>query len=136
MKFFGFKKDNGKAAKEENQENGGRNLCILGFGALIIAIITTSISLKIYHDTGDIYLDRSRPGFISEDEKNNKEDNVKETFSDEGEINSETLDEYLESLEKMRQKIDVYDNDFSSDVLTDFQLNIEPIEENSEETSE
>ena len=43
---------------------GGRNLFLLGIIATSVALLTTFISLKIYHDSGDIYLDRSRPGFL------------------------------------------------------------------------
>ena len=49
--------------------------------SVIIAIATTTISLIIYRATGDIYLDRSRPGYIAEDEKHTKEDDNKETES-------------------------------------------------------
>ena len=45
---------------------GGRNLVFLGLGAVLIATLTTSISLYLYHESGDIYLDRSRPGFLPE----------------------------------------------------------------------
>ena len=40
---------------------GSRNLLILGLGSILIAGGTTSVSLAIYRNTGDIYLDRSRP---------------------------------------------------------------------------
>ena len=130
-----FKKKNQPTEDKAETENGGRNLCILGLGALIIAIVTTSISLKIYHDTGDVYLDRSRPGFISDDEKNEEKENTKETFSDEGEIDAKVLDEYLKSLDKMRKKADDYSRDFAVDPLTDHELGIELTdEEPSDET--
>ena len=38
--------------------SGGRNLMRLGLIATIITILTTTISLVIYHNSGDIYLDR------------------------------------------------------------------------------
>lgn len=44
--------------------SGGRNLTILGIGAILIAMVTSGIALTVYHHTGDIYLDRSRPGFL------------------------------------------------------------------------
>ena len=44
--------------------SGARNLLILGCGAIAITAITTSLSLFIYRQTGDIYLDRSRPGYV------------------------------------------------------------------------
>ena len=48
---------------------GGHNLIILGVAAIFIAFATTFVALKIYHDSGDIYLDRSRPGFLPEKEE-------------------------------------------------------------------
>ena len=64
---------------------GGRNLLLLGIIATSIAFLTTFISLKIYHDSGDIYLDRSRPGFLPEKEEVEKdEDSDSFLFSDSG----------------------------------------------------
>ena len=48
---------------------GGRNLIILGCIAATIALATTSVSLAIYHGSGDIYLDRSRPGYLPDKEE-------------------------------------------------------------------
>lgn len=47
---------------------GGRNLLLLCLAGIVMAFVSTGISLAIYKGTGDIYLDRSRPGFISDDE--------------------------------------------------------------------
>ena len=58
----------------QTRSHGGRNLIILGIASILIALATTSVSLAIYRATGDIYLDRSRPGFISEGEQHNEED--------------------------------------------------------------
>ena len=135
MTFFKNHKKQSPDEQGEAPQNGGRNLCILGIGALIVAIITTSISLKIYHDTGDVYLDRSRPGFISVEEKRQTEENIKETFSEDGEIDAKVLDEYLQKLEQMRKKSDDYIKDFTTNPLSDDQLGIEATDE-SEDSSE
>ncbi|MGN1312960.1 MAG: hypothetical protein ACI4VS_02125 [Candidatus Nanosyncoccaceae bacterium] len=135
MTFFKNHKKQSSKEQGEAPQNGGRNLCILGICALIVAIITTSISLKIYHDTGDVYLDRSRPGFISDEEKHHTEKNIKETFSEDGEIDVKVLDEYLQKLEQMRKKSDDYIKDFATDPLSDHQLGIEATDE-SEDSSE
>lgn len=135
MTFFKNHKKQSPDEQGEAPQNGGRNLCILGIGALIVAIITTSISLKIYHDTGDVYLDRSRPGFISDEEKRQTEENIKETFSEDGEIDAKVLDEYLQKLEQMRKKSDDYIKDFTTNPLSDDQLGIEVTDE-SEDSSE
>lgn len=135
MTFFKNHKKQSPDEQGEAPQNGGRNLCILGIGALIVAIVTTSISLKIYHDTGDVYLDRSRPGFISDEEKRQTEENIKETFSEDGAIDAKVLDEYLQKLEQMRKKSDDYIKDFTTNPLSDDQLGIEATDE-SEDSSE
>jgi len=110
--------------KEDKPIHGGRNLMILGFSAAVIALLSTATSLQIYRSTGDIYLDRSRPGYISEGEKHSEEDDQKEKFSNEGEINDKVIDEYLKELEKVSERINEASDDFSSEALTDESLGI------------
>ena len=113
--------------------HGGRNLMILGFTAIIISIITTAISLIVYRVTGDIYLDRSRPGFISENETDDKTYEAKEKISTEGEVNKGTVDEYLNQLDSVRGRIDSLANSFDPDPLDDDALAIYPHDDNSDE---
>lgn len=110
--------------KEDKPIRGGRNLMILGFASAVIALLSTAASLQIYRATGDIYLDRSRPGYISEGEKHSEEDDQKEKFSNEGEINDKAIDEYLKELEKVSERINEASDDFSSEALTDESLGI------------
>jgi hypothetical protein len=110
--------------KEEKPIRGGRNLMILGFATAVIAIISTAVSLQIYRATGDIYLDRSRPGYISEGEKHSDEDDQKENFSNEGEVNQKAIDEYLKELDKVMGRISEASDDFSPEALTDDSLSI------------
>ncbi len=109
--------------------HGGRNLIILGIGAIIISIATTAISLAIYRYTGDIYLDRSRPGFISEDEKNNNAHEKQESFSNEGEITQKIIDEYLEEFDSVKGRIDGLSDSFSADQLSDDAIGIYPLDD-------
>lgn len=111
--------------KEDKPIRGGRNLIILGLGATIIALISTAVSLQVYRNTGDIYLDRSRPGYIFEDEKHSEEDDQKETFSNEGEVTDKTIDEYLKEYDKIVERISNSSDDFSADALTDESLGID-----------
>ena len=103
--------------------HGGRNLLILGISATIIAFITTFISLTIYHNSGDIYLDRSRPGFLPD-----KAETVKEAdqfrFSDTGLVDAKTLDEYLEHLKVLQDSLKELDTPYSETPLTDKSLGI------------
>lgn len=109
--------------------HGGRNLMILGLIAGILAVATTAISLIIYRVTGDIYLDRSRPGFISEDEKNEEKYEAKEKISTDGEVTKETIDEYLKQLDSVRGRIDSLSGTFDPDPLNDDALSIYPRED-------
>ena len=110
--------------KEDKPIHGGRNLMILGFATAVIAIISTAVSLQIYRATGDIYLDRSRPGYISEGEKHSDEDDQKENFSNDGEVNQKAIDEYLKELDKVMGRISEASDDFSPEALTDDSLSI------------
>lgn len=107
--------------------SGARNLLILGVLSAIIALTTTGVSLAIYHNSGDIYLDRSRPGFLPgkeeiEDDKNENDDDYK--LSENTVITTEVLDEYLKSLNQEVENIDTYKNPFSSDGLSDSRLGL------------
>lgn len=107
--------------------SGARNLLILGILSAIIALASTGVSLAIYHNSGDIYLDRSRPGFLPdkeeiEDDKNENDDDYK--LSENTIITTEVLDEYLKSLNQEVENIDTYKNPFSSDGLSDSRLGL------------
>lgn len=101
-----------KPAEKPKLTPGGRNLLFLGLGATLIAFLLTFISLKIYHDSGDIYLDRSRPGFLPEKEEAEAEkDPADFEFKDAGLLTKENLDEYLDNLKREINRL----NDFSSE---------------------
>ncbi len=91
--------------------NGGRNLLLLGLGAILVTFLVTFVALKIYHDSGDIYLDRSRPGFLPEKDEAESEVPSNYELKDSGPLTSELLDEYLESLKQEINRL----NDFSSE---------------------
>lgn len=110
---------------EKFKTNGARNLVLLGVGATVIAIITTSISLMIYHNSGDIYIDRSRPGFLPEEEELEEEDaKVEYEMNKSGKMSEEVLTEYLENLDTEAKAIDAYENPFSGEALSDERLGI------------
>lgn len=107
--------------------SGGRNLTILGVSAVIIAVATCSVSLIAYHNSGDIYLDRSRPGFLpDEDEILDEEEKEEEKyeFNSSNGVTKETLEEYIEKLETEIKTLETYSDAFSSDALSDEKLGI------------
>ena len=106
---------------------GGKNLIVLGVIAILVAIATTTVSLIVYHNSGDIYIDRSRPGFLPEkDEIENKtssEDDYK--FSDEkGDITSEEIEEYLIKLNELQKRLEAVPDPYSSSSISDEALGI------------
>ena len=115
-----------KEEKRAKMTQGGRNLVLMGVLAISIAGLTTIIALAIYHNSGDIYLDRSRPGFLPDEEELKLEEIKEESFNFEksGKITAEVLDEYLENLETEIKIIDSFESPFSEGVLSDEQLGI------------
>lgn len=105
--------------------SGGRNLVILGIISTVVALITTAFSLAIYHNSGDIYLDRSRPGFLPDEEE--IENDSKEEEYDFGKINTldaEAIEEYLTNLNQATKSIDEYADAFDAASLSDEKLGI------------
>lgn len=116
--------------KPSNQpaEKKNRNLMILGIASVGIAIITTSISLISYHDSGDIYLDRSRPGFLpDEDEVEQQQGQKKDyTFEPNGDLNPDILQTYLNNYQEQLDSLDKLEKPFSATPLSDESLGIMP----------
>lgn len=105
---------------------GGRNLIILGLASIAIAVLTTALSLVIYHNSGDIYLDRSRPGFLPEE----KEEGIKEsnyTFPEEGTVSTKALEEYLENIKVQLDNLERLGTPYDAAPLSDESLGI-PVE--------
>lgn len=112
--------------KESRFTPGGRNLVLLGVISVIVAISTTGVSLAIYHNSGDIYLDRSRPGYLP-DETEISDVNVKEEeyeFSRTGKLTIKELEEYLEHLDVEVKAIDAYTKPFDVSLMSDEFLGI------------
>ena len=105
---------------------GGRNLIILGVASIVAAFATTGISLMIYHNSGDIYLDRSRPGYLP-DEEEIEEEPMEEEYSleEKGPITKAVIEEYLEAYDSELEAIDAYEEPFSANALSDEKLGIE-----------
>jgi len=108
------------------QNYGRYRLVILGVAAILIAFITSSISLYIYTSSGDIYLDRSRPGFISDIDPPTSDGGSSQTttFPPDGAITENALNSYLQKLDVVIKDITADPNAFSSDALSDETLNI------------
>ena len=108
--------------------SGGRNLMRLGLIATIITILTTTISLVIYHNSGDIYLDRSRPGFLPEkpEAKHDDEPEKSYSFSESGNLDIKSLEEFRENFRKTLEEVKKIKDPFSSDNLSDEFVGLKP----------
>ena len=104
--------------------SGGKNLFILGFVSVFIALATSLFSLYLYHTSGDIYLDCSLPESDCPSAHAKKEEEKQENykFSDDGNITKKDLEDYLKYLETEAEKL--LDDDFASDALDDASLGI------------
>lgn len=128
--------------EEQPVEKKNHNLCLLGVGAVLISMITTGISVLIYHYSGDIYLDRSRPGYLPDKEE--IENNTIEEFEffEDGPITKYDLDEYLKHFQAELNKLDELKNPYAPEPLSDDALGIPaakkpaPTPEEPEETEE
>lgn len=100
---------------------GGKNLILLGIIATFIAFFTSGISLFLYHNSGDIYLDRSRPGFLPE-KSEPKEETIDYEISDYGPIDTEITAEFVENYDKELEYLESFADPFSADDLSDESL--------------
>lgn len=132
-------KRNRHLIKKTKTQSGARNLILLGLASILIAVMTTSVALAIYHNSGDIYLDRSRPGYLPDEQEiekdEDKKDDVEEyDFSRDGVVDEAGLGEFLKHLNEEVKAIDEFEKPFSSEVLTDDYLGI-PVEKKAEDVT-
>ncbi len=107
---------------------GGKNLLLLGIIAILVAGSTTGVSLALYHNSGDIYLDRSRPGFLPDEDEiegNNNDSGEEYVFQKSGELTIKDTEEYLKKLDEVIKMIESYKDPFGAEALSDERLGIE-----------
>ncbi len=113
------------APKTPQPDHGSRNLIILGVGAILISAITTCVSLFIYWQTGDIYLDRSRPGYLPDPEEVKDEpEPVSFEFPETGPVDRAELDRYLDELKTVNQHLKNISDPYAAIPLSDESLGI------------
>ncbi len=108
-------------------KNSGKNLVLLGIIAITIAILSTGVSLFVYHDSGDIYLDLSRPELMKDKENQQQENNdtkeEKYKFPDgAAEITDEEFEEYLLNINEEARKLNAVPNPYSIESISDENL--------------
>lgn len=111
----------------EDNKKGGRKLILICVISIFITLCLTTVSLAIYHYSGDIYLDRSRPGYLPDDEEVEDDEEDEEgdyNFEKTGPINKEVLEEYLKKLQIEVDALDEYQDPFGADALSDEQFGL------------
>ncbi len=109
-----------------------KNILILGIASVSVALLTTIVSLVIYHNSGDIYLDRSRPGYLPDESEVENEPESNYTFSSSGPINEEVLNDYIDHYQQVLDYIDDLDSPFAETPLTNKSLGIPDIPDSQE----
>lgn len=103
----------------------GRNLIIMGVSAIALTLILTVISIMIYHNSGDIYLDRSRPGYLPDEDEIEEEPLIEDyEFNKSGPVTPTVLEEYLDHLSAEVDALDAYGEAFPESTLNDDSLGI------------
>jgi len=99
---------------------GPKNLMVLLASSIAIALTTTIVALSIYTASGDIYLDRSRPGFLPEE----KEEPITGgfVFPSTGPLKEENILEFLEYFTEVLEAKEGYE--FLPSPLSDESLGI------------
>lgn len=110
--------------EKAKEKRGSRNLTILGILSVGIAVLTTVVSLIVYHNSGDIYLDRSRPGYLPDESEIQSQTEESYEFSVTGPLTKEVLDEYIKHFEEALNSIDDLEKPFSSTPLSNESLGI------------
>lgn len=122
--------DKASTPKNSQPDHGSRNLVILGVGAILISTITTCVSLFIYWQTGDIYLDRSRPGYLPDPEEVEDEpEPVSFEFPETGSVDRTELDRYLDELKTVNQHLKSISDPYAATPLSDESLGIPKADE-------
>lgn len=111
----------------EKKITGARNIVILGVASIIIALITSLVSLYVYHKSGDIYLDCSLPDADCPSARSDSEENNQSqvyVFEDTGNINEKVLDEYLKEISTLTKRLKKLESPFGGEALSDKSLGI------------
>lgn len=112
------------------------NLFFLGVGVVVIALVSTGVSVMIYHNSGDIYLDRSRPGFLPDEEEVENQPVEDYKLEDSGPLTKGVLEEYVLEYRDVLTDLDRLEKPYAADALTDRALGIEAAGEDLEKKEE
>ena len=117
-----------KKAPREKMQRGAVNLVILGVLSTVVALVTTGVALAIYHNSGDIYLDRSRPGYLPDEEEIEQDENEPEEeeykYNKDVNLTEAEIDKFLSELQEEIDAVNAYEKPFGAEILSDEHLGI------------
>lgn len=96
---------------------------LMVLGSIVVALLLTAVSLKLYASSGAAQLDLSRPGYEQAVDKKVKS-SVFEGFPNYGPINQQTLKEFQDLYNKRADQATKVDS-FGGDVMNDATLSID-----------
>lgn len=96
---------------------------LLVIGSIIVALLLTAVSLKLYAISGAAQLDLSRPGYEQVVDKKAKS-TVFEGYPSSGPINEQTLKEFQDLYNKRADQATKVDS-FGGEVMSDAALSID-----------
>lgn len=91
---------------------------------IVISLVLANASMSLYYSTNAYQLDLSRPEYIKVRSEIDKDPKDTDSFSEQGPIDQETLDDFLNRIEAEERKA-TDSKAFQNDVLSDEQLGIE-----------
>lgn len=108
----------------EEKPGSDHALLLLGLISTGIALATTIVSLVLYHNSGDIYLDRSRPGFLPDEAEVEQAPSSVYTFPSSGTLTEENLEDYIKNFNDALERIDDLKSPWAEDPLSNNSLGI------------
>lgn len=88
-----------------------------------IALLLTTVAMSLYHSSGAIQLDLSRPGYSDARKEAAKEEDNFDGFSSRGPIDSSSLSEFESLYDELQEDAESIDA-FSGDALSDRTLQL------------
>lgn len=97
---------------------------VMIIGVIVISLFLVYVALSLYVSSGTIQLDLSRPGYDSARQEVSKGSEVFKGFSEDGAINSGTLNEFDKLYKEKAAEALIEIDAFSGDALSDEALSL------------
>ncbi len=99
-----------------------QRLLVLVVGSIVLALVLVMVAMALYASSGSAQLDISRPGYKSVQDQ--VQPSTFESFPASGEVDSDTIDEFLELYDRETMRVDS-EGVFETSALEDEALGID-----------